>query len=574
MITNFGKGEILKGSDCEIAVVFSTCKQHIDIGQAENFTCDIYTTPGGAAITRSLEDFEIDGEVGITLLQWEELDQLEDGVLRYTLNFDYEGEHIVREMSTMYYLKTPIGYTPMDFVDRQEMEDYVDEAVSAATSGNSMIAIHVNDDGVEIFNSAETLREFYEALAKRELYRCIFYYLNIGNEAGTVDISIPTLSYVSQGTYEGFTFIYNAHIGLKDYKIEAFFGYNINDETDYLWEVRGKEDVSLQSMYFGMDTTVDITDLDNPVLTKISNYPLSGRTGFLNRVPGSYKTLKEMLLNKEMNPQGYNDYIFMSLESGGTPVDSGGTSYGVSRIYRIGSASFSENETMLLSFTAAIKTPFGAPLLSSTIRYYRVDLEFMERNGGLYYKWDMKPEDAAGDYVTSAETQQMIDEAIAAIPAYSGASEQYVQSAITEATSGLVSEGEMQAYVDAMVPSLEGYATEEYVGGAISDYNTLVEAYVQESISGFTTSAETEQMISAATQNFITSADTQNFLTSADTQAFITSADTQDFITSADTSNFVVALTATNKIWGGSAQAYSALTSYDPNTFYFVDPEE
>ena len=501
MITNFGKGEILKGSDCEIAVVFSTCKQHIDIEQVENFTCDIYTTPGGAAITRSLEDFEIDGEVGITLLQWEELDQLEDGVLRYTLNFDYEGEHVVREMSTMYYLKTPIDYTPVDFVDRQEMEDYVDEAVS----GNSMIPVHVNDVGVETHNSAETLREFYEALAKRELYRCIVY--NLNNDAGTVDICIPMTYYVSQGTYEGFSFIYYANIGLKDYRILAFFGYNINDETDYLWKVNGKEDVSLRSMYFGMETTVDITDLDNPVLTKISDYPLSGRTGFLNRVPGSYKTLKEMLLNKEMNPQGYNYYIVMVLESGGTPVDSGGTSYGLSQIYRIGSASFSENDTMLLSFTATIKTPFGAPLLSSTIRYYRVDLEFMEKNGGLYYKWDMKPEDAAGDYVTSAETQQMIDDAIAAIPAYSGASEEYVQSAITEAT-----------------------------------------------------------------QAFITSADTQAFITSADTQDFLTSADTQNFITSADTSNFAIALTSVNKIWGGSAQAYSALTSYDNDTIYFVDP--
>lgn len=567
MITNFGKGEILKGSDCEIAVVFSTCKQHIDIEQVENFTCDIYTTPGGAAITRSLDGFEIDGEVGITLLQWEELDQLEDGVLRYTLNFDYEGEHIVREMSTMYYLKTPIDYTPMDFVDRQEMEDYVDEAVSEAISGSSptvFLRVDANGSWIQQEEDGSDLKAFIE-MAKVDPTKCCTVYIDSNGRRlnGTVEYSQSVLIGVSGGTHNGAQFTILLPLSLSRnirYSAVAFAdesgtywsgGKNVGNT----WEYVSSPGQGQQGLYF----EVDITDPDNPVVTgfgiPMGSGPAPVVDGYVeidDSIPYIVNLIKDFI-SGVTGLFELREYCSIWCNSGGSHYDT----------VSVKDASISTETNSVVYMEA----PFYPPHWDR--RYFlKMYLDgrdyFYGHSGPIRIHIDcIKEEDATGDFITSAETQQMIDEAIAAIPAYSGASEQYVQSAITEATSGLVSEGEMQAYVDAMVPSLEGYATEEYVGDAISDYNTLAEAHLQESISGFTTSAETEQMISAATQNFITSADTQDFLTSADTR---------DFITSADTSNFAIALTSVNKIWGGSAQAYSALTSYDNDTIYFVDP--
>ena len=126
MINNFGKGTILKGSDCELVITVSTCCHSVDMKDVQNFSCAFYTESGGQAVMKHKEDFVFEGRYGIVHFQEQELDQLPDGVVRYTLKYD----DTTLERNSSYYLKTPIGYTPMDFVSRDEVESLVNEAMS------------------------------------------------------------------------------------------------------------------------------------------------------------------------------------------------------------------------------------------------------------------------------------------------------------------------------------------------------------------------------------------------------------------------------------------------------------
>ena len=153
MITTFGKGTILKGSDCEIVIPISTCCQHIDIDTVQDFSVAFYTEAGGQAIMKYKDDFEFEGDMGLVHFQWQELDQLADGVIRYTIHYD----STTAERTTSYMLKTPMAYTPMDFVSSDEVEDivsaatsglateeYVDEAISGITGGGNVRSDTIN----------------------------------------------------------------------------------------------------------------------------------------------------------------------------------------------------------------------------------------------------------------------------------------------------------------------------------------------------------------------------------------------------------------------------------------------
>ena len=126
MMRLFNKGTILKGSDCELAITPSNCCQHVDLEKIEDFSCAFYTTPGGRSIVKRKVDFEFEGESGIVHFEKGELDEMNDGVIRYSLQYD----HSTIERTTSVYLKTTIKYTPIDFVTSDEVKSLVNEAVS------------------------------------------------------------------------------------------------------------------------------------------------------------------------------------------------------------------------------------------------------------------------------------------------------------------------------------------------------------------------------------------------------------------------------------------------------------
>lgn len=126
MMRLFNKGTILKGSDCELAITPSNCCQQVDLEKIGDFSCAFYTTPGGRSIVKRKEDFEFEGESGIVHFEKGELDEMNDGVIHYSLQYDQS----IIERTTSVYLKTPIKYTPIDFVTSDEVESLVNEAVS------------------------------------------------------------------------------------------------------------------------------------------------------------------------------------------------------------------------------------------------------------------------------------------------------------------------------------------------------------------------------------------------------------------------------------------------------------
>lgn len=126
MMRLFNKGTILKGSDCELAITPSNCCQHVDLEKIEDFSCAFYTTPGGRSIVKRKKDFKFEGESGIVHFEKGELDEMNDGVIHYSLQYDQS----TIERTTSVYLKTPIKYTPIDFVTSDEVESLVNEAVS------------------------------------------------------------------------------------------------------------------------------------------------------------------------------------------------------------------------------------------------------------------------------------------------------------------------------------------------------------------------------------------------------------------------------------------------------------
>ncbi len=152
MIKQFNSGQILKGSDVEIGVPLATCRLDVDVREAQDLVVSIYTTPGGASIQKTIEDIELNekGDAGLIHIEWEELDGLDDGVVRYNVFYVYDGDAVEFEGSTGYFLKTPIDYTPTTFVSEENLdelvedklieegtatEDYVDSVIAEATSG-------------------------------------------------------------------------------------------------------------------------------------------------------------------------------------------------------------------------------------------------------------------------------------------------------------------------------------------------------------------------------------------------------------------------------------------------------
>ena len=159
MINNFGKGTILKGSDCDLAIAISSCCQRVDIDNVRNFSCAFYTEDDGQAVMKYKDDFEFEDGYGIVHFQGQELDQLPDGVVRYTMQYD----NTTIERNTNYYLKTPIGYTPMDFVSRDEVDGVIASALTSSAGTELIDTVvqglgftteeYVNDAVVDCYNN-------------------------------------------------------------------------------------------------------------------------------------------------------------------------------------------------------------------------------------------------------------------------------------------------------------------------------------------------------------------------------------------------------------------------------------
>ena len=595
MLTNFGKGIILKGSDCEIAVGFSTCRMAVDIEQVENFSCSIYTTVGGAALQKTLEDFEIDGEVGIVHLEWEELDQLDDGAVRYTLNYDFEGDHIVIERSTGYYLKTPVGYTPIDFVSRDEMDSVIISALTS--SANTETINNIVNEAVSGLASETYVDNAVSGLASEDFVR-------------EITSGMATESYVDSAVSEihDWVFVLSGYTQYWDVNISA-----INELIEFANSLTGTPQFSdcqyaKIRVFIHHDTWMEFHPIaltqssitiysvikgrdywDNPNLTvwygtlyKDTQIPEGGLsqivfdprniattadTAALRELIGTTSSALTDAINEAVSGLASETYVDNAVSGLATEVF-------VNEAISAATSAFTTSAETAIQISTAVSglasEEYVINALSGVDDYVRfitggtannaVIDEYLSTQAELRYKFR---------YIFAGKV-------FGPRGWYSGDT-LFCQTIYEEFPKVLVDGTEGQCPVSFLhlklrydtAPELTSWTGSFGASGTTGSGITEQECrtIVTEMTSGYTTSAETTQMINEAvsglaSEDYVDNA-VSNLPSTADTASQIASALT----------NYVQTLTTTNKIWTGTAAQYAALGTYDNNTLYFIDQE-
>lgn len=122
MTDNLTFGKIYKGSDAQISFeLFPRCVE------GDAVTVWLYTTDAEYSIRKSYEDgsLVVDGNIGTCVLQRVELDAFDDGLLKFHIAYMDGDMGIEADKETRWYIKTPIPYTPINFVTDENVETIV-----------------------------------------------------------------------------------------------------------------------------------------------------------------------------------------------------------------------------------------------------------------------------------------------------------------------------------------------------------------------------------------------------------------------------------------------------------------
>jgi len=132
MQKNSMSGVIYKGSNAQLSVaLFPRCYEVS--GNISDVVLTFYTTIGGGAVIFSGETVTVSGSTAIVVFQPEQLELLDDGLLRYHVNLNDDGNPKVFNLDTSWFLKTPLPYEPIEVVTRDDVEEIVSEAISSVT---------------------------------------------------------------------------------------------------------------------------------------------------------------------------------------------------------------------------------------------------------------------------------------------------------------------------------------------------------------------------------------------------------------------------------------------------------
>lgn len=119
-------GRIYKGDTVYVSVPF-------DVEGYSALTISFFTN-GEYKITRTEEEVTIEDGFITAVFEGHDLDVLPDGVLRYTIECEVEGEEYVDSSNTMFYLKTPKDYDAADVQDYYN-SGYTEGYASGLTQG-------------------------------------------------------------------------------------------------------------------------------------------------------------------------------------------------------------------------------------------------------------------------------------------------------------------------------------------------------------------------------------------------------------------------------------------------------
>ena len=216
--------KLYKGSIYPINVAFAPCYCQDKEVAISDLVLHFYTTEGGASIEFSGDSITVSGFVATVVFQPEQLDSLEDGVLRFTSEFNYGDSAIKWSCATNRYLLTPPSYTPIQVVTEDNVQGIVNDTISASTAITEIAEEKVREVlGNNYYTSGQTDEKIQEAISGIDLSG---YYTSAQTDSkiATATQDMVTSTYVNK-IWVGTTTQYNA-IPTKDSKTLYFIKDN------------------------------------------------------------------------------------------------------------------------------------------------------------------------------------------------------------------------------------------------------------------------------------------------------------------------------------------------------------
>ena len=216
MQCNLNGGRIYKGSIAEIDVfLYPACYTGVT-----DVVANFYTTTG-QSIQKS--DMEIEDGIGTVLFQAVELESFEDGLLRYNVSYVKDEQTYTKDMETRWFIKTPMPYTPIDYVTSDELEQSVADAITSDTVV-SQIQTQVEQS---ISGKADTTAVTQALSTKQDTLVSGTNIKTINNQnilgSGNIVITSATQTQYSAGT----------NINIQDYVISVT-GITIPDVSNFI----------------------------------------------------------------------------------------------------------------------------------------------------------------------------------------------------------------------------------------------------------------------------------------------------------------------------------------------------
>ena len=190
--------KLYKGSIYPINVAFAPCYCQDKEVAISDLVLHFYTTEGGASIEFSGDSITVNSIVDTVVFQHEQLDSLEDGVLRFTSEFNYGDSAIKWSCATNKYLLTPPSYTPIQVVTEDNVQDIVNETISASTAITEIAEEKVREVlGDNYYTSGQTDEKIQEAISGIDLSG---YYTSAqtDNAIATATQDMVTSTYVNK----------------------------------------------------------------------------------------------------------------------------------------------------------------------------------------------------------------------------------------------------------------------------------------------------------------------------------------------------------------------------------------
>lgn len=217
MQCNLNGGRIYKGSIAQIDVfLYPACYTGVT-----DVVANFYTV-SGQSIQKT--DMVIEDGIATVLFQSVEIETFEDGLLRYNVSYEVDGEPFTHDYETRWVIKTPNPYTPIDFVTTDELED----DVAAALTSETVVREIQNQVEQTVSGKADTTA-VTQALATKQDKLTAGANIKIASNVISVTGMPDTSSFVNSGQVQ--TQINNSITGKQDTLVSGTNIKTVNNQS-------------------------------------------------------------------------------------------------------------------------------------------------------------------------------------------------------------------------------------------------------------------------------------------------------------------------------------------------------